>query len=144
MTTLPGVISYPIPLYQNLPIDSDFYQPGRFDIEDITLGRTTIVETTVEHNYVIGQLIRLIIPPSCGCIQLNEVQAYVIDIPSEIEVRLQLDTVVGVNQYISSTNPVVVAQILAIGDVNQGAINSLGRRNNGTFIPGSFIDISPQ
>jgi len=59
-------------------------------------------------------------------------------------VRLQLDTAVGVNQYISSTNPVVVAQILAIGDVNQGAINSLGRRNNGTFIPGSFIDISPQ
>jgi hypothetical protein len=144
MSTLTGVISYPIPAYQNVPIDADFYQPSRFEIEDITLGRTTIVETSEDHNYVVGQLVRLIIPPSFGCIQLNEAQGYIIEIPSEIEVRLDIDSSVGVNQYIDSNNPVVVAQILAIGDINQGSINTNGRTDNQTFIPGSFRDISPQ
>lgn len=144
MTTFPGVISYPIPIYQNVPIREDFYKPRRFDIEEITLGRTTIVETTVDHDYVIGQQVRLIIPASCGCIQLNEVKAYVIEIPSQIEVRLDLDTSVGVDQYITSTDPMVVAQILAIGDINQGAINTNGRFSTSPLIPASFQNISPQ
>lgn len=37
----------------------------------------------------------------------------------------------------------LLPQVLAIGDVNTGQINSNGRSNTGTFIPGSFINISP-
>jgi len=144
MSTLPGVISYPIPLYQNAPIESQFYQPRRFEIEDITLGRATIVETSTNHDYVIGQEVRLIIPPSYGCYQLNEVQGYVISVLSDNEVLLDIDSSVNVDQFNNSSSMTVVPQILAIGDINQGAINSQGRQNNGTFIPGSFINISPQ
>jgi hypothetical protein len=143
MTSERGVISFPTPIYQNVPIREDFYKPKRFDIEEITLGRTTIVETTEDHDYVIGQQVRLIIPPSSGCIQLNEITAYVIEIPSQIEVRLDIDTSFGVDQYSTSTNPIVLAQILAIGDINQGAINANGRFNTSTLIPGSFQNISP-
>ncbi len=144
MTTLPGVISYPIPAYQNLPIDADFYKPSRYEIEDVTLGRTTVIETTVNHDYVIGQQVRLIIPPSYGCIQLSEKKGYVIEIPSSVEVTLDIDSSRNVDPYIASSDPIVVAQILAIGDINSGAINITGRLNTGTFIPGSFQDISPQ
>jgi len=144
MTALPGVISYPIPIYQNVPIREDFYKPRRFNIEEITLGQTTIVETTVDHDYVIGQQVRLIIPPSCGCIQLNEAQGYVIEVPSQIGVRIDINSSVGVDPYTTSTSPIVVAQILAIGDINQGAINANGRSMTSTLIPGSFQNISPQ
>ncbi len=144
MTIERGVLSFPIPLYQNVPIREDFYKPKRYDIEDITLGQTTIVETTVDHDYVIGQQIRLIIPQSCGCFQLNEVTGYVIEIPSQIEVRVDINSSVNVDPYVPSTNPIVIAQILAIGDINTGKINATGRLNTGTFIPGSFQDISPQ
>ncbi len=144
MTSERGVLTYPIPIYQNVPIREDFYKPRRFDIEEITLGQTTIVETTVDHDYVIGQLVRLIIPPSCGCIQLNEVQGYVIEIPSQVEVRLDINSSVNVDPYTTSTSPIVVAQILAIGDINQGAINANGRSRTSTLIPGSFQNISPQ
>lgn len=136
------VISFPIPAYSNVPIQAQFYQPSRFVISAITLGLTTTVTTTVDHNYVIGQLVRLIIPPSFGTRQLNEQQGYVIFIPAANQVTLDIYSV-GMDAFISSS-ATTTAQILAIGDINQGAVNSSGRRNNITFIEGSFINISPQ
>ncbi len=213
------VISYPIPPYQNVPINAQYYEPSRFVISDITLGRTTIVTTTVDHNYVIGQLVRLLIPKVFGSYQLNEMQGYVISIPSSTQVEIDLYsldantflpspytaiitnisvgypavitannsfglgsilTISGVSgmteingvsaPIASSTSSTInlnydttgftpyssggvatlngiaknVAQILAIGDINSGQINSSGRIQNKTYIPGSFINISPE
>ncbi len=82
MATLTGVISYPIPAYQNVPIQADFYQPSRFEISAITRGQTTQITTSIDHNYVVGQLVRLLIPVLFGSYQLNEVQGFVLSIPS--------------------------------------------------------------
>lgn len=136
------VISYPIPAYSNVPIQPQNYQPRRFVISDITLGRTTLVETDIDHDYVIGQLTRLIIPTGYGCIQLNDIKGYVIDIPSSNELVLDIDSSQNVSQFVAAANA-QNPQILAIGDVNSGVVNSQGRKNNITYIPGSFINISP-
>jgi hypothetical protein len=133
----------PIAYLNNLPINPQYYEPRVYFIETITLGATTTVTTTVDHDYVIGQLCRLIIPPQNGCIQLNESQGIVIQIPSSDQVVLNIDSSRNVSQFQTSsakTQP----QILPIGDYNEGAINSQGRINNITFIPGSFINISPE
>lgn len=139
-----GVITFPIPPYQNVPPQPEFYQPSRFVIEDITLGQTTLVTTTEDHNYVIGQECRLLIPSPFGSFQLNEVKGNVLSIPSDDQVELSIDSSRNVDAYIASsvTYP-SVAQIVAIGDFNSGAINSNGRIQNITFIPGSFINTSP-
>lgn len=142
MTSVGTVISYPIPPYQNLPIEDQFYVPSRFNISAITRGLTTTITTSVDHDYVIGQQIRLIIPPSFGSYQLNEVQGYVLSIPASNQVTTTINSLRNVDAFIASSAP-SKAQILAIGDINQGAINATGRINTGTFIPGSFIDISP-
>jgi len=136
------VISYPIPIYSNLPIQSDFYKPKRFVIENIGLGMTTTITTTENHDYVVGQLCRLIIPPTFGSRQLNGRQGYVISIPADDQVVLDIDSAQNVDPFIASS-ATTKAQILAIGDGNSGIINSEGRVNNVTFIPGSFINISP-
>ena len=213
------VISFPIPAYSNVPIRPDFYQPRRFEISAITTGILTLVTTAVDHDYVVGQLIRLIIPPAYGVRQLNEQQGYVILIPNPDEVLVDINSnnsdsfiptpytsvitnatqtnpciitsnnffkmnqlltisevsgmteLNGVNRLVLGATPtsitididatlfgaytfggiaflqepvVNVPQILAIGDVGNGQINASGRRNTGTFIPGSFINISPQ
>ncbi len=142
MTSVGTVISYPIPLYANVPIHAEYYQPSRFVISGVTLGQTTLVTTTIDTNYVIGQQIRLIIPASFGCFQLNESQGYVLSIPSSNVVELSINSSQNVDAYISSsaTTP---AQILAIGDVNSGQINTNGISSTLTYVPGSFIDISP-
>ena len=137
MTWIPG----PTPIYNNPPIEPQFYQPSQFFISAITLGQTTTVTTTVNNNYVIGQEVRLIIPFSFGCRQLNGLSAIVISIPSPNQVELNIDSRGG-DQFKSST-ATTQPQIIAIGDVNSGQINANGV-NSILNIPGSFINISPQ
>lgn len=133
----------PIPPYTNPPIEPQYYQPSRFVISNVTLGQTTIVTTIEDMNYVLGQVVRLVIPPTFGCRQLNEDQGVVISFPALNEVELNIDSSRNVDAYIASsaTTP---AQILAIGDINSGQINSNGIFKTITYIPGSFINISPQ
>lgn len=134
------VISYPIPPYQNLPIEPQFYQPSAFFISNVALGIMTTVTTSVDHNYVVGQLVRLLIPETYGSRGLNESQGYVVSIPASNQVLLNINSSNNVNPFVNSGQP-TKPQILAIGDVNTGVTNT-GRSNNGTYIPGSFIDIS--
>ena len=141
------VITFPIPPYSNPPIEPQFFQPSQFVITALSFGQTTTVTTAVNHNYVIGQLIRLLIPSKYGSIQLNEQTGYVISIPNLNQVIVTINSI-GTTAFISSpiflpnqtqTQP----QIVAIGDVNSGQINANGMAAITTFIPGSFLNISP-
>ena len=136
------VISYPIPAYQNVPIEPQFYQPSRFVISGVTLGPTTIVTTTLNMNYVIGQTVRLIIPPTFGCRKLNEMQGQVISLPSANQVEININSI-GFDPYIASS-ATTVAQILAIGSVNSGYTSSTGTTIPLVTVPGAFINISPE
>lgn len=137
------VISYPTPAYSNPPIESQFYQPGLFFIEDITLGHTTTITTTEDNNYVIGQEVRLLIPPGFGCRQLNGIPGFVIDIPASDEVVLDIYSA-SADPFMSDPDLENQPQIIAIGDINSGIISSTGRSIPTTNIPGSFINISPE
>jgi hypothetical protein len=136
------VLSYPIPLYQNVPIQANFFQPSQFFISAITLGRQTTVTATNDMNFVIGQQVRLIIPPKSGCIQLNGAQGYVIDIPNVDQVTLNIDSSRNVDAFIT-TSERTQPQILGIGDINSGIISISGANLPSTNIPGAFINISP-
>jgi hypothetical protein len=135
--------SGPTPPYNNPPIEPQFFQPSRFDIQDIILGQTTIIRTVQEHNYALGQTVRLLIPRPYGSSQLNGLQAIVINVITDQAIELDLDSSLNVNEFIQNPITSDVAQIVAIGDVNSGAINFQGRSNTLTFVPGSFINISP-
>jgi hypothetical protein len=135
-----SVISYPIPAYQNVPIEPQWYEPSQFFISAITRGWMTTVTTTVNHNYVVGQQVRLVIPPTFGIRQLNEQIAYVYSIPSPTQVVITINS----NSYdpFVSSPATTQPQIMAIGDVNTGALNRSPFYEH-PFIPGSFINISP-
>lgn len=134
----------PVPPYTNPPIMPGYYQPSVFTIANIALGTMTTVTTTKNHNYVIGQQLRLHIPSQYGCVSLNGAQGNVVSILSPSEVITTIYSV-GVTPFIQNpANPnLTVPQVCAIGDVNSGPLNAMGRINNATTIPGAFIDISP-
>lgn len=136
-------ISNPTPPYSNPPIHPEYFEPRRFEISNIVLGRTTLITTSVNHDYVIGQEVRLLIPTFYGSSQLNEKQGLVIIIPAPNQVVLEIDSSKNVDTFIPSPaygpNP---PQIVPIGDYNSGQINT-GRNNNLTYISGSFRNISP-
>jgi hypothetical protein len=141
MSSSPPLLNGPIPPYSNPPIEPQNFIPSRFVITAITLGPTTFVTTSVNLNYVIAQECRLIIPQGYGCRQLNEMTGFVLSIPNPNEVELSINST-GDDPFISA-NLRQQPQILAIGDVNNGTTNTTGRQKTGTFIPGSFINISP-
>lgn len=134
------VISYPAPLYANLPIQPEFYKPNFFLISAIVLGQQTVITTSVNHNFVIGQQVRLIIPPTFGTRQLNEKSAIVIALPASNQVTLDIPSI-GMDAFVNSSTT-TKAQILPIGDVNSGQINGNGVNSNLEYIPGSFQNIS--
>ena len=140
------VISYPVPLYANLPIEPQYYTPWRFVISAISLGVTTtitmVIPAITDLTYVVGQQVRLIIPPTFGCRQLNGQTAYVIAVNLPDQVVLDINSSQNVDSYIASAQP-TPAQILAIGDILAGAINNNGTQNQTTYVIGSFINVSP-
>lgn len=139
-TRFPG----PTPAYTNPPIEPQNFKPSRFVISAISLGQQTTITTSVNHNYVIGQLVRILIPPTYGTIQLNEQSGYVSSIPAANEVVVQIDSSKYSSFIASPTFGTTKPEILAIGDVNTGLISSTGRSLPTTAIPGSFQNISPQ
>jgi len=134
------VISYPIPLYANVPIHPEYYKPNVFFISAITIGYQTTVTTTIAHNFVIGQLVRLLIPNGYGSRILNERTGYVISIPSTTQVTL--DMISNDSDPFINANLKTRPQIVPVGDVNTGDLNPNGRTLQPLAIPGSFINIS--
>lgn len=132
----------PIAPYRNPPIEPQYYSPSLLTITSIVLGINTLVTTLTNHEYVIGQEIRLIIPYGSGCRQLSEQTGLVIAIPNPNQVTVNINSTKA-DPFIS--NPFNQnAQIIPIGDVNTGAINPFGRCFTYKHIPGSFINISPE
>ena len=133
---------------RNPLIEPEWFQPSRFPITAISYGVTTIVTTGtafgVSNNYVVGQLIRFDIPSFYGATQLNKQDGYVISIPGANQIEVDINTSINYDPFIPtppySTTP---PSVIAIGDINSGAINASGRINNGTSPLGTFINISP-
>jgi hypothetical protein len=140
----------PVPVYSNPRITPWYYAPSKFDIADITRGRTTIVTmtpsttggTTVNPNYVVGQRVRINMTFGYGMPQINTKEAYVLSVPSSTTVELDIDSRFFNAFDTSPTGATTPSQIVAIGDINSGQINSSGRTNQLSYIPGSFRDIS--
>lgn len=105
--------------------------------------------TFLDMNYVVGQEIRLLIPPTFGCRQLNGLTGIILSILAN-QVTVSIDSSQNVDEYIASSDLVQSAQIVAIGDVNNGQISSTGEvilpngGNTNTQVPGAFINISPE
>jgi hypothetical protein len=137
---------------RNPPIHPEYFLPRVFYITAISLSATATITTSLPHDYVIGQTVRLIIPPTYGANQLNEVQGVVISIPAPNQVVTTINSM-GSDPFIPTpvygpTKP----QIIAIGDIRNGAINrhvyertplTTAVPKTSTFIPGSFRNISP-
>lgn len=139
-----SVISYPIPPFQNLPIRADFFQPSVFVISNIQRGTTTLVTTTLNTNYVIGQEVRLIIPSGFGCEQINGRKGFVLSFNAPNIVNISIDSSRNVTRFnLSATVTIQSPQIAAVGDINTGITSSTGQNIPSTNIPGAFINISP-
>jgi len=129
--------------YRNVPIEPQYYQPWVFPIANITQAQTAVVTTAANNNYVVGQLVRFLIPAAYGMRQINEQTAYVISLLATNQFVVDLDTL-QFDPFIPAP-PIAPtpAQVVAVGDENFGVISATGRIVASTNPPGAFINISP-
>lgn len=136
-------ITGPNALYRNIPIEPEYFQPSVFVILNILRGQTTTVTTTTDNNYVIGQLVRFLLPAAFGIRQINEQLAYVIATPAVNQFVADLDSL-HFDPFIPiPLSATTLPQVVAVGDINTGVISSTGRVVPSSTIPGAFINISP-
>jgi hypothetical protein len=150
MSFFPRIVG-PVAPFSNLPIQPQNFQPSNFVITGVTFGPTTKFTLAngingVAPNYVVGQQVKILMPQQYGAFQLNQQFGYVLSLPTSNTIVVGINSV-GTDPFITSptflfgqsqTQP----QIIAMGDISFGQINSSGTLNLGTYIPGSFQNIS--
>ncbi len=124
------------------------YEPGVAYIGGITLGSSTLVSCTSNHNFVVGQQIAFRIPSAYGTTGLNSlpnaqipgspIYGYVTAVPANSSFVCNINSssfsAFNENQPVSSVPGLQFAQVLAVGDVNTG----------GTPYSGGALYPSPQ
>ncbi len=120
-------------LYPFLYVPQDNY------VSLISLGSTTQITTTMDHNFEVGQEIAFRIPQQWGTVELNSLPnlltpgapayAYVISVASNRTFTCNINstafTAFNPNQPITPTNTIpglTWPQVLAVGDVNTGGL----------------------
>lgn len=117
------------------------YFPGVTFISAITLGTTTIIDTTSAHNFVVGQEVAIripvvsgVIPPAWGTIELNSlpnsttpgspIYGYVVAVTDYNTVVVNINstgfTAFNSNIPVANVSGMSFPQIVAVGDVNTG------------------------
>lgn len=136
-------VTGPIAPENNPAIHPDWFAPRLYSIAAISQGINTTITTEEEHDYVVGQTVRTIIPSFYGMRELNGVISNIISIPSATTFVIPIDSL-QFNAFIPdpSYGP-NLPYVVAIGDVNSGYISSTGRTVPFVGILGSFINISP-
>ena len=142
------ILNGPQALYNNVPINPEYFQPSKFQITAITPGRSTTVTVAasfgVNCNYVVGQRVKFVIPSPYGAYQLNGQSGYVTSLPATNQFVVDIDTSLNFSSFVASpTYGPTPPQVIATGDINSGIISSTGASNSSTTIPGAFINISP-
>jgi len=92
MSSQSNVTPGPIAPENNPPIEPQYFVPGRFVVTNIEMGPTTLITTSEPTNYLVGQLIRLLIPQYFGAVQLNAMQGYVVSIPEDNQVYISVNS----------------------------------------------------
>lgn len=126
----------PTPIFNNPAPHPEYFQPRTYRISAIAIsGSQASVSTTLENDFVIGQLVRFHIPLGWGIRQLNEQQGEITAINSSQNFSVNIN-ITKYDPFVTPSAPFSYQfpQVSAIGDDNL--------TTDGLSISGAFINIS--
>lgn len=92
------------------------YLPAMRLIASITQAFPAIVTTSFDHNYVSGEIVRFLIPPSHGMVQLNKQHAEIL-VTSPTTFSIPIDTT-SFDAYVIPVDSTQCGQVVPIGENN--------------------------
>lgn len=98
-------------------ISSDpVFRPQRMFITAITKANPAVITTSIDHNYVTGLLVRLIVPNSAGMIQLNN-KIFEITVTGDDTFSIPIDST-NFDTFVDAADPNQCAQVSPVGEIN--------------------------
>ena len=123
---------------------SGTYIPFKCTITAITQGTTTVVTTSVNHGFVVGNQVQFNIPEQWGIFQLNGLKGLILSITSNT-ITVNIDS----TKFDAFITPVVVSptvvdtpEVIPIGDQNTGYLLPGGSAPT-LQIPGTYRNTYP-
>lgn len=112
------------------------FQPLRRLISSITRGNPTTVVTTFDHDYLDGEIVRLIVPDTYGMRQINKLSG-TITVTNDTTFTIDINST-NFDPFVAPANPKQCAQTIPFAEVNsiiQGATQNVLRRGRRTTGP---------
>ncbi len=140
--SIPSSNSVVVTIYS---VGADAFIPNPYTATITNITQAAFAVVTANNNFHVGQVVQ--ISDVSGMTEINTLVG-TITARSSTQFTIDINSS-GFSAYSSGGEatlfnvPQNEAQILAIGDINSGKINSSGNVNLGTSIPGSFINTSP-
>lgn len=123
---------------------SGTYIPFTCDISEVTQGQTTVVTTSTDHGFIVGNTVTFSIPKQYGMRQLNGLKGYVLSTTSDT-LTVNIDS----SLFDAFSTPVITlptvidpAQVLPVGDGNSG-YQVANVSNPSLQIPGTYRNTYP-
>jgi hypothetical protein len=122
-TAVPGVVA--AGQYRVIPY-RPIFSPRRCVVCSITAAAAPTVRTNIPHGYSVGELIRFYVPANCGTVQLNQVEATVLTVPSQNTFTISVDTsaMTAFKWPLLADSPAQYAQVVPIGSA---AVDTYGQ-----------------
>ena len=125
--------------------NSGTYLPFRCDVTNVTQGQSTVVTTSVNHGFVVGNSVTFIIPKQWGIIQLNGMKGFVTSITANT-LTVNIDSTffdAFVTPTVTSPTVIDNAQVLCVGDANSGTLSPGSVFAKPNTVPGAYYNTFP-
>lgn len=126
--------------------NSGTYIPFLCDVTAVTQDFPCLVTTSVAHGFVVGNSVQFSIPQQWGMRQLNGLKGFVLSIPQDNQIIVDIDTRTFDPFVTPSPPPLVVidpAQVSGIGDENYGKLSPGGIPQLPNTVQGAFLNTPP-
>ncbi len=113
--------------------NSGTYSPYVCNISAISTGPTTLVTTSINHGFVVGNQAQFFIPRQWGISQLNILKGYVISVPAANQIVVNINS----STFDSFITPTITPPVV----IDYPQVTGIGDSNTGNFAPGGILPV---
>ena len=115
-------------------VQDPLYQPAMRQISNITQAEQATVTTTFDHQYIVGEIVRLVVPIDYGMQQVNGQTGTIISVTDDTFV-IDINTSLY-DAFVNSLTSLQYPQVIPIGEVSE---TLLAATHNTLRPPSNFI-----
>lgn len=112
------------------------YSPFVCEISNIAPGQETVITTSINHEFVVGNQVRIFMPPRWGMAEIDGKTGLILAVTGDT-LTVNIDSL-NFTPFTTPANITDYPQVIPVGDQNTGYTIQNGEQPAQLVIPGSF------